>query len=63
MLLFFFLNLNPRHGKSLREHVREFDFFGLFLLMAGVVCLLLGFHESVTSCKWCRWWAKSYEAL
>ncbi|KAJ7083146.1 MFS amino acid permease [Mycena belliarum] len=46
LLLFFFLNLNPHHGKTLREHVREFDFVGLFLLVGGVVCLLLGFSQS-----------------
>ncbi|THH16547.1 hypothetical protein EW146_g4097 [Bondarzewia mesenterica] len=48
-LLFFTLNLNPHHGKPFREHVREFDFFGLFLLIAGVICLLLGFNQSETS--------------
>ncbi|KAJ6579540.1 MFS amino acid permease [Mycena vulgaris] len=46
LLLFFFLNLNPHHGKSLREHAREFDFVGLILLVGGVVCLLLGFNQS-----------------
>ncbi|KAJ7031126.1 MFS amino acid permease [Mycena alexandri] len=45
-LLFFFLNLNPHHGKPWREHVREFDFVGLFLFIGGVVCLLLGFNQS-----------------
>ncbi|KAI0067168.1 MFS general substrate transporter [Artomyces pyxidatus] len=48
-LLFFFLNLNPHKGKTLREHINEFDFFGLFLLISGVVCLLLGFHQSENS--------------
>ncbi|KAJ6447509.1 MFS amino acid permease [Mycena sanguinolenta] len=46
LLLFFFLNLNPHHGKTLREHVKEFDFLGLFLFVGGVVCLLLGFNQS-----------------
>ncbi|KAJ6473279.1 major facilitator superfamily domain-containing protein [Mycena sanguinolenta] len=46
LLLFFFLNLNPHHGKTLREHVREFDFLGLFLFVGAVVCLLLGFNQS-----------------
>ncbi|KAJ7211917.1 major facilitator superfamily domain-containing protein [Mycena haematopus] len=46
LLLFFFLNLNPHHGKTFREHVREFDFLGLFLFIGGVVCLLLGFNQS-----------------
>ncbi|KAJ7663013.1 major facilitator superfamily domain-containing protein [Mycena rosella] len=46
LLLFFFLNLNPHHGKSFMEHAREFDFVGLFLFVGGVVCLLLGFNQS-----------------
>ncbi|KAJ7911085.1 MFS general substrate transporter [Mycena leptocephala] len=46
LMLFFFLNLNPHHGKTLREHAREFDFVGLFLFVGGVVCLLLGFNQS-----------------
>ncbi|KAJ7745413.1 MFS amino acid permease [Mycena maculata] len=45
-LLFFFLHLNPHHGKTLMEHIREFDFGGLFLFVGGVVCLLLGFNFS-----------------
>ncbi|KAF9075160.1 MFS amino acid permease [Rhodocollybia butyracea] len=49
-LLFFFLNLNPRPQKSFMEHAREFDFFGLFLIIVGVVCLLVGFNQSET--KW-----------
>jgi hypothetical protein len=50
-MLFFFLNLNPHHGKTLREHAREFDFVGLFLFVGGVVCLLLGFNQSQNGCK------------
>ncbi|KAJ7165836.1 MFS general substrate transporter [Mycena filopes] len=46
LLLFFFLNLNPHHGKSFRQHVSEFDFVGLFLFVGGIVCLLLGFNQS-----------------
>ncbi|KAJ6607896.1 major facilitator superfamily domain-containing protein [Mycena sp. CBHHK59/15] len=38
LLLFFFLNLNPHHGKTLMDHIREFDFM--------VICLLLGFNHS-----------------
>lgn len=48
-LLFFTLHLNPHHGKPFRQHVREFDFLGLFLLISGVICLLLGFNQSETS--------------
>ncbi|KAG7092587.1 hypothetical protein E1B28_008930 [Marasmius oreades] len=43
-ILFIFLNLNPTPKKSLREHARNFDFVGLFLIIVGVVCLLLGFN-------------------
>lgn len=44
-LLFFFLNLNPHHGMTFRQHVAQFDFIGLILLVAGVVCLLIGFNQ------------------
>jgi len=48
--LFFFLNLNPHHGRTLKEHAHDFDFVGLFLIMVGVVLLLIGFNQSETSC-------------
>lgn len=48
-ILFFFLNLNPHHGKTFRQHVAEFDFIGLFLIVGGVVCILIGFNFSETS--------------
>ncbi|TCD70578.1 hypothetical protein EIP91_002608 [Steccherinum ochraceum] len=48
-LLFFFLNLNPHEGKTLREHIDDFDFIGLALMVGGVVCILLGFNFSETS--------------
>ena len=52
--LFFSLHLNPTtHGKTFREHVAIFDFAGLFLIVAGVVCLLLGFNQSESSCTYC----------
>ncbi|KAF8500652.1 MFS amino acid permease [Gautieria morchelliformis] len=50
ILLFFFLNLNPHPGQTFREHVRQFDFVGLFLLVSGTICVLLGFEESETAC-------------
>ena len=50
-LLFFFLNLNPHHGRTIREHIAELDFLGLVLIVSGVVCLLLGFNFSETSCE------------
>ncbi|KAK0239988.1 major facilitator superfamily domain-containing protein [Armillaria nabsnona] len=49
LILFFFLNLNPHPGRTLREHAREFDFMGLGLIVAGVVCLLIGFNFSEAS--------------
>lgn len=49
--LFFALKLNPpRHNKTFRQHVSEFDFLGLFLIVSGVVCVLLGFNQSENSC-------------
>ena len=45
------MNLNPHHGRSFREHMREFDFVGLLLIVAGVVLILLGFNFSETSCE------------
>ncbi|KAG2755028.1 MFS general substrate transporter [Suillus brevipes Sb2] len=49
VLLFFFLNLNPHQGRPFRDHIREFDFAGLFAIVTGVVCLLLGFNSSETT--------------
>ncbi|KIY72091.1 MFS general substrate transporter [Cylindrobasidium torrendii FP15055 ss-10] len=46
VILFFFLNLNPHQGKTLRQHASEFDFIGLTLIVIGVICLLLGFNFS-----------------
>ncbi|KZT26422.1 MFS general substrate transporter [Neolentinus lepideus HHB14362 ss-1] len=48
-ILFFFLHLNPHRGKTFRQHVREFDFVGLVLVVAGVICLLIGFNNSESS--------------
>ncbi|KAI0082659.1 MFS general substrate transporter [Panus rudis PR-1116 ss-1] len=47
-LLFFFLNLNPHQGKTLRQHAAEFDFIGLLLIVIGVVLILIGFNYSET---------------
>ncbi|PCH38195.1 MFS amino acid permease [Wolfiporia cocos MD-104 SS10] len=49
-ILYIFLNLNPHQGKPFRQHVREFDFSGLLLIIGGVVCILIGFNFSET--KW-----------
>ncbi|KAJ7632749.1 MFS general substrate transporter [Roridomyces roridus] len=48
-LLFFFLHLNPRPLRTLRQHNQEFDYLGLVLMVSGVVCLLIGFNSSETS--------------
>ncbi|KAI0062470.1 MFS general substrate transporter [Artomyces pyxidatus] len=48
-ILFVFLNLNPHQGMSFREHMRQFDFLGLALIISGVVCVLLGFNSGETS--------------
>ncbi|KAF8838015.1 MFS general substrate transporter [Paxillus ammoniavirescens] len=49
VLLFVFLNVNPHQKRPLRDQVAELDFIGLFGLVAGVVCLLIGFNFSQTS--------------
>jgi hypothetical protein len=49
-LLVFFLKLNPHKRKSFRDHMSDFDFIGLFLMIGGVVCLLLGLNNGTTSC-------------
>jgi hypothetical protein len=49
-ILFFFLNLNPHKGLTLQQHMNEFDFLGLALLVAGAVCVLLGLTSGETNC-------------
>ncbi|KAI0030373.1 MFS amino acid permease [Vararia minispora EC-137] len=50
LVLFFALNLNPHHsGMTFRQHVAQFDFIGLSLLVASVVCLLIGFNQGEQS--------------
>ncbi|KAI0051349.1 MFS general substrate transporter [Auriscalpium vulgare] len=48
-ILFFYLNLNPHPGMTFRQHLKQFDILGLFLLLGVVVCLLIGFNSSETS--------------
>lgn len=50
-ILFFFLKLNPHKRRSFQEHISDFDFVGLFLIVTGVVCLLVGLNNGTTSCK------------
>ncbi|KAG8899630.1 hypothetical protein FRB99_006526, partial [Tulasnella sp. 403] len=45
------LHLNPVPRQSLRTHIANFDFIGLFLIIGAVVCLLVGFNQSETSWK------------
>jgi EmrB/QacA subfamily drug resistance transporter len=49
LILFFFLNLNPHQGMSLQQHISQFDFLGLGLLMSGVVCVLIGLNSGETN--------------
>lgn len=49
LILFIFLNLNPHQGRPFKQHMAEFDFLGLGLIVSGVVCVLLGFNFSETS--------------
>lgn len=48
LVLFFFLNLNTHQGMTLRQHMEQFDFVGLGLIVGGIVCVLLGFNFSET---------------
>ncbi|KAJ3907430.1 MFS general substrate transporter [Lentinula edodes] len=50
--LLYFLKLNPTPPKSVRVYISQFDFLGLGLFMAGVICLLVGFQLGETS--WSR---------
>ncbi|TDL25972.1 MFS general substrate transporter [Rickenella mellea] len=49
LILFLFLHLNPTERKTVRQVASTFDFFGLFLIIAGVVSLLVGFSTAQTS--------------
>jgi hypothetical protein len=35
---------------TIKQHINEFDFLGLALLMAGTVCVLIGLKSGETSC-------------
>ncbi|KAF8265935.1 major facilitator superfamily domain-containing protein [Lactarius quietus] len=49
VMLFFFLNLNPHQNMTLQQHLSQFDFLGLGLLMSGAVCVLIGLNSGETS--------------
>ena len=51
LILFFFLNLNPHKRRTFREIMSDFDFLGLFLIVGGVLCLLIGLNSGQTSCQ------------
>ncbi|KAG8217942.1 major facilitator superfamily domain-containing protein [Butyriboletus roseoflavus] len=53
-LLFVFLNVHPPPKRPLRDQIAELDLIGLFSLVAGVVCLLVGLNFGVES--WSEPW-------
>lgn len=48
-ILFFSLKLNPHKTATLKSIASTFDFLGLFLILVGVVCLLVGFNNGQSS--------------
>ena len=50
-LLFSFLNLNPHEKRPIRDQLAELDVIGLICFVAGIVCLLIGFDFSQTTCE------------
>ncbi|KAK4703919.1 hypothetical protein P7C70_g2297, partial [Phenoliferia sp. Uapishka_3] len=48
-LLIFTLNLNPHRGMTFADFRRTFDFLGLFFIVGGTVCVLLGFSFGETN--------------
>ena len=50
ILLFVFLNVNPVPKRPLRDQIAELDFVGLFGLVAGIACLLIGLNFSERGC-------------
>jgi hypothetical protein len=40
------LYLNPPKRRTIRDVIREFDFAGLFLVVAGIVLILVGFSNA-----------------
>ena len=53
LILLYFLNLKPTKKRTVREVASTFDFIGLFLLIAGVVLVLIGFQSAETARQ--RW--------
>ncbi|KZT25859.1 MFS general substrate transporter [Neolentinus lepideus HHB14362 ss-1] len=50
-IIFAFLKLNPTQKKTVREMAAAFDFLGLFLILGGIACLLVGFNSGQTAWK------------
>lgn len=51
MILLIFLNTNPPpKDRTFKKLVSTFDFLGLFLVVSGVVCLLVGFNHGQVTC-------------
>ncbi|TFK50442.1 MFS general substrate transporter [Heliocybe sulcata] len=48
-IIFTFLKLNPTQKKTVRDIAATFDFLGLFFILAGVACLLVGFNSGQTA--------------
>lgn len=61
IIYIFFVHLNPTPKKSVREIAQDFDFIGLFLLIAGIACLLVGFNNGAQAQN--AWSHKSTIAL
>ncbi|KLO19543.1 MFS general substrate transporter [Schizopora paradoxa] len=51
LVLLLFLNLNKTKRRTFREFVDNFDFVGLFILIAGIVLILFGFQEAQSAKK------------
>jgi len=47
--LFFYLNINPVQQKTAKQHLKEFDYLGLFCIIGGVASLLVGFNKGETN--------------
>ena len=50
-ILFSFLNLNPHEKRPIRDQLAELDVIALISFVAGIVCLLIGFDFSQTTCE------------
>lgn len=51
LILLSFLKLNPPKKRTLRDLLSTFDYIGLFLLVAGIALVLVGFQSAETTEK------------